>query len=1030
MSRTMRPDTDLMTGPQLVTERQLRLMLDAIPARIWFMDHDHRVRYANRECGLLFGVAPEKLVGKTAAELLGDENFLKDKASRERALTGETVRWEGWMVYSDGTERYTQRVFTPHISRAGEIDGYYEFVRDVTSLKIAEREQQRLAQLLRDAVDSLTNGFAVFDADARLGLCNTAYAELYGFAPDELIGLSDPELREMFRVKLKTVAGRPVPATEDALAAELRHHWRDREPVEVELLDGRWLLLSRQSTADGGFVFLRTDITDRKQAEQEQQRLSQLLQDALASIPNGFVVFDKDGNVAICNAPYAALYDKAPEEMVGITLEELSNASAELIRSIDGRRVSGPDDWKSFILGRYKAGIVKPFEIEIDDGRWFMLSIHPTSDGGRVGIRTDITEIKQAEKQLKESEALKAAIISSSLDCIVTADETGTIIEFNPAAERVFGYHRKDVIGRNVKDVIVPPHLRKQHEEGMRRYLETGEMRLMGSRFEIEGMRSDGSVFPLEAALSEVHLEDGRAFATYLRDISARVTMERELRRSEQRFRSMAEVHPVPVAIPRMSDGKMLYVSKPWSDLFRISREDAIGRSSESFYANPADRARFLEILERDGVVNDFEVEVRKADGTMFWVSLTSRRIVFDGQDAIITGLFDLTERRAAAEQIQRQREALHQSEKLSALGSLLAGIAHELNNPLAVVVGQSLMLSEDTEDPAIAERAEKIKNAAERCARIVKTFLDMARQREPQRRLLNVNELIGNILELLGNSLKTSGVEFSHDLAPDLPLLQADPDQLHQLLTNLILNAQQALSDQPRPRRLIVRTERNVARDSIRIAVVDNGPGVPRDIRSRIFEPLYTKKPVGKGTGIGLSVCQAIAESHEGTILVEDTPGGGATFVVTLPVATCGAEVETVAPRRVPTADTPRVLVVEDEEDVAAMLLEILNKEGYDARVAGGAREAIQELKANDFDIVISDVRMVDVDGRALYRWVKAARPGLIPCFIFLTGDTLSPGISDFLAKTGRPVLEKPVLPEELCRVVDATLAGRRETS
>ncbi|MDH3233085.1 MAG: response regulator, partial [Alphaproteobacteria bacterium] len=193
--------------------------------------------------------------------------------------------------------------------------------------------------------------------------------------------------------------------------------------------------------------------------------------------------------------------------------------------------------------------------------------------------------------------------------------------------------------------------------------------------------------------------------------------------------------------------------------------------------------------------------------------------------------------------------------------------------------------------------------------------------------------------------------------------------------------------------------------------------------------EPLYTNKPVGKGTGIGLSVCRAIVDSHDGTIVVEDTPGGGATFVVALPIAPGDAEADSIESTPAPTTDTPNVLVVEDEEDVAAMVVEILNKEGYDATVADGGKAAIDKLKVVDFDIIISDVRMADTDGRALYRWVKVSKPDLIPSFIFLTGDTLSPGISEFLANTGRPVMEKPILPEQLCRVVGETLASRENS-
>ena len=234
----------------------------------------------------------------------------------------------------------------------------------------------------------------------------------------------------------------------------------------------------------------------------------------------------------------------------------------------------------------------------------------------------------------------------------------------------------------------------------------------------------------------------------------------------------------------------------------------------------------------------------------------------------------------------------------MSALGSLLAGVAHELNNPLSVVVGHASLLEDFAPDGAIRERALKIRTAADRCARIVRTFLAMARSKPRQRTAVQLNDTIGEALEIVAYGLRTADVEVVRVLAPDLPPVWADGDQLHQVFANLFVNAQQALQSVPPPRRLTVTSGFDA--DAVWVEVADNGPGVPADIAHRIFEPFFTTKPQGIGTGVGLSVCHGIVAAHDGEIRLEARPQQGATFVVRLPRTTVEVAEPTRTPRRI----------------------------------------------------------------------------------------------------------------------------------
>ncbi len=239
---------------------------------------------------------------------------------------------------------------------------------------------------------------------------------------------------------------------------------------------------------------------------------------------------------------------------------------------------------------------------------------------------------------------------------------------------------------------------------------------------------------------------------------------------------------------------------------------------------------------------------------------------------------------RTAEQEIARQREMLQRNEKLAAMGTLLAGISHELNNPLTIVVGQAQLLQEVEHDPRILKRADKIRQAAERCATIITTFLSMARNQPPTCASVDMNELIKHVLELLEPKLREHHIEMHLELGEHLPSVSVDADQVHQVISNLIINAQQAMQESPQK---ILRIASSVAADSsnLLIRIQDSGPGITPEVERRIFEPFFTTKAPGKGTGLGLAVCSGIVEAHGGRLELEPFTGEGACFRVSLPL-------------------------------------------------------------------------------------------------------------------------------------------------
>lgn len=397
----------------------------------------------------------------------------------------------------------------------------------------------------------------------------------------------------------------------------------------------------------------------RDESEAERQRLSRLLFEALAVLPQGIAVFDRDRRLQLCNPAFAALYDMTPEAMAGMSVESIVARAVPSVIVADGQKLD-TQEIMTRRLSRF-GDVSRPMEFQWRDGRWFFVSDHPISSGGIVFVRTDMTEQKRVHETLREGEAFKSAMIDSSLDAIITTDDEGRILEFNPAAERMFGYSRAEAQGRAANDLIVPPHLRERHTGGIIRARAEPGSRQGGRRLEVEAMRKDGSTFPVELAIADVLVGGRHIFTAYIRDISERQRMERALRESEQRFRGVAEAHPIPVVI--VSDGLVVYASPSTQRLF--GQANFVNTPAAAYYADMADRQRFMEALNANGMVENFETRMRKIDGTVFPAALTSRRIVWEGKPAIITGILDLTEAKRAEAEIARQREALAHSEKL-----------------------------------------------------------------------------------------------------------------------------------------------------------------------------------------------------------------------------------------------------------------------------------------------------------------------------------------------------------------------------
>ena len=771
--------------------------------------------------------------------------------------------------------------------------------------------------------------------------------------------------------------------------------------------------------AEGAMTFAgcMIDITEQRQRESTLREEQDLIRRALESAPVPISVTRLRDRFILYESP----------AMSAIFLEDESNRATH-----SGTHDRDPRQRAEYLRRIAEEGAVDNFEIDFQrlDGSHFTgaVSGRRIDYGGEdavVAVTIDLSEIKSREAELRQARETLEDAIEALNEGFVLFDENERFVmcnqryrEFNrKSADKLRpGVPRVEFLRAALERGQYPDYVGREHET-LEAYAKGGLAAALGEAFEFE--QDDGRWF----IGSNQRTRQGGFVGTRI-DITERKKMERALRESESMLRGVLDACPVPITMYRASDAVIVYESPAARQLFGVKKGDPTVLAN---WPSRAELDAFLQELSARGAMDGVEVELSHADGRTFWAAVSARLIEYGGEKVVVSAVYDLTERRAAEEQIAQQRELLHQSEKLSALGQVLAGVAHELNNPLSVVVGQALMLEEAAADPETAKRAEKIGAAADRCARIVKTFISMARHQPAERKPVEVNRVIEAALEVTGYSLRAAGIDVSTRLASDLPTIFADAHQLQQVVTNLIINAQHALEDVEANRRLHITTSHRRKSGRVVIKVKDNGPGVPEEIRGRIFEPLFTTKAVGTGTGIGLALCHRLVETHGGSIAIEGPSDQGAVFVVQLPVGSGAPEAAAAQCRPRPAEEGGhRILIIDDEPGVAEFLADVLEYDGHQVALSVSGEETLRLLESQGFDIILSDIRMPEIDGPALYKILSERWPELISVLAFITGDTLSSRVKEFLESSGRPFVEKPITPTEVRELVARVAAGR----
>src|SRR5437763_3104441 len=611
------------------------------------------------------------------------------------------------------------------------------------------------------------------------------------------------------------------------------------------------------------------------------------------------------------------------------------------------------------------------------------------------GLRSPVPSSKTTPKRPLDSQRIAVEIVAAIADAVIVTGLDRRALTANRAAAELFGRPLEDLPGTPIDDLVAPGERASvaEHEQlafqGEEQHYETKVVSASGEERVVAV-----STTPL--------VVDGEligAVAT-LRDITEPRRAQETLARSEARYRNLFESASDAI-VTLDANGRFTTFNHAAEIISGYRREELVGQWFAPMLPDdelPKALAHFQKALT--GETGLFETSFYAKDANVRTIQVTYSTPQLD--EEVLCVIRDVTDQKMLQEQ-------LIQSEKMSAIGQLVSGVAHELNNPLAGISAfAQLLLSEKRFPPDQRTAAEMIYAEARRASRIVQNLLTFARQHKPERTTTQVNQVLDDTLELRGYELRVRGIDVQRDYDEQAPETMADAHQLQQVFLNLITNAEQAMERSERDKQhLTVRTRR--AGDALRIEVEDTGTGIPPNLLERIFNPFFTTKPTGSGTGLGLSISLGIVREHEGRIWAENA-AQGARFVIELPI---------VAPRTTgdypalltsaPITDRLPILVIAGEASVRVALQRYLASRGHEVETTASGKEALARMREDAFDAVIVDMRMPDVSGEQLFQELKARDPSYAERVIFTTGQLVDDSVRTFLASTGRPCVPKP---------------------
>lgn len=770
---------------------------------------------------------------------------------------------------------------------------------------------------------------------------------------------------------------------------------------------------------------LQEESVKHKKIENEQKETIARLQTLIHAIPDIVYFKDNKGVNIVVNKAFEELTGLDQKDIIGKTDAELLPPDlAEYCRKSDEQAMKST---KAIRLNEQTTG--SNGETIVFDTIKSPIFDRQGNPLGLVGVSRDVTYIKKAEEALRESEERYKSLFKNNHSVMLLIDpKTADIVDANPAAVSFYGWSYETLTCMKITDINT---LTEQQVFGEMEKAKTEQRKL----FYFQHRLADGKIRDVEVYSGPIKVHGRELLYSIIHDTTASRKAEAALKESEEQFRYISEQSLLAIQI--IQDDVFKYLNQASANISGYSIEEMMGWGPEEFakLIHPDDRkfvmnqVRKKQKSEKD-VVPHYQFRIITKSGETRWLEVYSRTIRYKGKFADLATLIDITERKRAEEEKAALEAQLLHTQKMESIGTLSGGIAHDFNNLLSIILGNTEMAMDDVPEwhPARLNLNE-IQTASLRARDVVRQLLSFGRKTDPKQRPVKLVQIVEDELKFLRSSIPTS-IEIRQNIQIDTDdTIFADSSQINQVIINLFTNAAHAMEDTGG---VITIGIEKIYLDQIsapfypdlspgnyvKLTVSDTGTGIDPEIADRIFDPYFTTREIGKGTGIGLSVVHGIVKSHNGAISVDSEVGKGTTFSILFPVAEQEAVIETEAVEKLPTGNE-RILFVDDEKSMAEIGRHRLERLGYKVEAKTNPIEALELFRADpdQFDIVITDMTMPHITGDKLVKEILKIRPD-IPT-ILCTG--FSEKIDEEKAKKIgiRGYIEKPFDRGTLSRIV-----------
>ncbi|MGO9569884.1 MAG: PAS domain S-box protein [Desulfomonilaceae bacterium] len=985
-------------------EEFLNMLVDNLPIPVFAKSaKDGQFILWNKASETLFGVTKEQVIGKTDYDFFPKEqaDFFWEKDS-ESFASGAIVDIpeEPILSKSFGTRiLHTSKV--PVYDKAGQPSYLLGISQDITQRKQAEEALQTSEERYRTLVENVGVGISLIDSEHNIIVSNPVVGKWFDKPVSEFRGKKCFQEFEKRETVCEHCPGERAMATGHPAEAEREGVRDDGTGVVVRI---RAFPMFGQDGVATGFTEVIEDITERREAERALRESEQRFRAVFESNHVVMLILDPEtGRIEDASPGACAFYGYDRAELKQKHLSEINMLSLE---QLNQRMQEAKSQQRKYFDFQHRLASGEVRGVEVCTG--------PISIDGRTllfSVINDVTERKRAEQALKESEEQYRAVFDNAGIGINVVDREMRLAQANPALLKMLGYTEQELRQLVLTDIIHPDDRASACQDF------DALMRELDGPYRVERryVKKDRSFIWADLSVSPIRDGGGkpREAVGVIADITERKRTEEALRESEQRYRNLFDESRDGVYLCAR-DGVLDEANQAFFDLFGLTREEARHWNVAKAYRDPADRTRFRETIERNGSVVDYEVKLKKKDGTGIDCQITSTlRLDENGTILGYQGIIrDITDRK-------RLEQQLLQAQKMEAIGTLAGGIAHDFNNLLTVILGYSeLIISDKNERDRDYEDLKKVIHAGRSAGDMVQQILAFGRKTETKFWPINLNKQVPQLRKMLSRLLPRT-IEVQIDLAPDLPTVNADPAQIDQILMNLAVNARDAMPDGGS---LTIET-RAVVLDNeycsthieaskglhALLTVRDTGTGIDGASSDRIFEPFYTTKKPGQGTGLGLAMVYGIVKGHGGHIAVDSEAGAGTAFKIYLPAHQIEAEPDVPTSVEFSALGRGTILLADDEVLVRSLGERILEKTGYRVLAASNGREALEiyKQKKDEISLVILDLIMPVMDGKqCLDEILKVNSQARV---LIASGYSPDGATKDILASGARGFVNKP---------------------